>query len=79
MDAVKRTSLSLKSKEVTNNSVTKYMNRLMERKMEDSNYRNRYDQSPQPNYPNFEQVKQGIRPTVKLGSIGWGTDIPTLK
>lgn len=39
----KSTVLSLKSKEVSNNSVTRYMNRLMERKMEHSNYRNRYD------------------------------------
>ena len=36
----------------------------------------RRDQSPQPNYPNFDPIKLGGQ--TKLGQIGWGLTKPTL-
>ena len=49
-------------------------------KEKDNLTRDRFDQSPQPIYPNFEPVKKGGKPTRQiLGNIGWGTDNPKLR
>lgn len=49
-------------------------------KEKDNLARDRFDQSPQPIYPNFEPVKKGGKPTRQiLGNIGWGTDNPKLR
>jgi len=44
--------------------------------------RSRYDQSPLPNYPNFEPVEKGIKgdkaQNVQVGGIGWGVKKPEL-
>ena len=56
------------------------MNKMIEIKhIADDGNRNRFDQSPQPNYPNFEPVKQGSGQKCLLGSIGWGMDKGELK
>lgn len=38
----------------------------------------RFDQSPQPNYPNFEPVQQGTNQKIPVGQVGWGVDKPSL-
>ena len=38
---------------------------------------NRFDQSPQPNYPNFEPVQKADGQK-NLGQIGWGLDRPNI-
>lgn len=50
--------LRLKAAQVSNNSVQRYM-RHVDSKEKDKLSRDRFDQSPQPIYPNFEPVKKG--------------------
>ena len=38
----------------------------------------RFDQSPLPNYPNFEPVNKGFNQKLAIGDVGWGVDKPNL-
>lgn len=58
---------------IKNNSIQKYMKEL---NPSDCKNHGRRDQSPQPNYPNFESVKLGHS---KYGDVGWGLNKPSLK
>lgn len=54
------TSLSLKAEQVQNKSVQKYMESLsLQTKINEGKTVDRFDQSPLPNYPNFEPVRKG--------------------
>ena len=47
-------------------------------KVKDGKTIDRFDQSPQPNYPNFEPVQQGSNQKISVGQVGWGVDKPNL-
>lgn len=57
-----------------NNSVQKFMQQI-DSSVERRKNVDRFDQSPQPVYPNFETQKASMQ----LGQIGWGVDKVTLQ